>query len=116
MEIKLFVAGCIFLVIAGIMQLAKNKFFKGQKPNKAFTEVYSWVDTLWTALIIASIIMYFIIQAFKIPTGSMRMTLLEGDHLFAMKFIYGFRVPFSDGKRILPIKTVKAGDIKLAIK
>lgn len=111
MEIKLFVAGCIFLVIAGIMQLAKNKFFKGQKPNKAFTEVYSWVDTLWTALIIASIIMYFIIQAFKIPTGSMRMTLLEGDHLFAMKFIYGFRVPFSDGKRILPIKNVKAGDI-----
>ena len=51
--------------------------------------------------------MYFIIQAFKIPTGSMRMTLLEGDHLFAMKFIYGFRVPFTDGKRILPIKTVR---------
>jgi len=111
MEIKLFIAGCIFLVIAIIMQLAKKKLFKGQKPNKVFTDVYSWVDTLWTALIIASIIMYFIIQAFKIPTGSMRMTLLEGDHLFAMKFIYGFRVPLTDGKRILPIKDVKVGDI-----
>ena len=111
MEIKLFIAGCIFLVLAIIMQLVKKKFIKTEKANKAFTDVYSWVDTLWTALIIASIIMYFIIQAFKIPTGSMEKTLLVGDHLFAMKFIYGFRVPFTDGKRILPIKQVKKGDI-----
>ena len=111
MEIKLFIAGCIFLVLAVIMQLVKKKFIKTEKANKVFADVYSWVDTLWTALIIASIIMYFIIQAFKIPTGSMRMTLLEGDHLFAMKFVYGFRVPFTDGKRVLPIKQVKKGDI-----
>ena len=111
MEIKLFIAGCIFLGLAIIMQLAKKKFIKTQKAQKTFENVYSWVDTLWSALIIASIIMYFIIQAFKIPTGSMRMSLLEGDHLFAMKFIYGFRVPFSNGKRILPIKDVKKGDV-----
>ncbi len=111
MEIKLFIAGCIFLALAIIMQLAKKKFIKTQKAQKTFENVYSWVDTLWSALIIASVIMYFIIQAFKIPTGSMRMSLLEGDHLFAMKFIYGFRVPFSDGKRILPIKSVKKGDV-----
>ena len=111
MEIKLFIVGCIFLVLAIIMQLTKKKFVKTQKAQKTFENVYSWVDTLWSALIIASIIMYFIIQAFKIPTGSMRMSLLEGDHLFAMKFIYGLRVPFSDGKRILPIKEVKRGDV-----
>ena len=111
MEIKLFIVGCIFLVLAIIMQLTKKKFIKTQKAQKTFENVYSWVDTLWSALIIASIIMYFIIQAFKIPTGSMRMSLLEGDHLFAMKFIYGLRVPFSDGKRILPIKEVKRGDV-----
>ena len=111
MELKLFIAGCIFLVIAIIMQLVKKKFIKTQKANKAFADVYSWVDTLWTALIIASVIMYFIIQAFKIPTGSMEKTLLIGDHLFAMKFVYGFRVPFTDGKRVLPIKQVKKGDI-----
>lgn len=111
MEIKLFIIGCIFLILAIIMQLTKKRFIKTQKAQKSFENVYSWVDTLWSALIIASIIMYFIIQAFKIPTGSMRMSLLEGDHLFAMKFIYGFRVPFSDGKRILPIKDVKKGDV-----
>lgn len=111
MEIKLFIIGCIFLVLAIIMQLTKKKFIKTEKANKVYENVYSWVDTLWSALIIASVIMYFIIQAFKIPTGSMRMTLLENDHLFAMKFIYGLRVPFSDGKRVLPIKNIKKGDI-----
>lgn len=111
MEIKLFVIGCIFLILAIVMQLTKKKFIKTEKANKVYENVYSWVDTLWSALIIASVIMYFIIQAFKIPTGSMRMTLLENDHLFAMKFIYGLRVPFSDGKRIFPIKNVKKGDI-----
>lgn len=111
MEIKLFIVGCIFLVLAIIMQLTKKKFIKTEKANKVYENVYSWVDTLWSALIIASVIMYFIIQAFKIPTGSMRMTLLENDHLFAMKFIYGLRVPFSDGKRVLPIKNIKKGDI-----
>lgn len=110
-EIKLFIAGCIFLVLAIIMQLTKKKFVKTQKAQKSFENVYSWVDTFWSAFIIAALIMYFIIQAFKIPTGSMRMSLLEGDHLFAMKFIYGFRVPFTDGKRILPIKEVKKGDV-----
>ncbi|MDD3053601.1 MAG: signal peptidase I [Endomicrobiia bacterium] len=111
MEIKLFIIGCILLGLAIIMQLTKKKFIKTPKAQKVYENVYSWVDTGWSALIIASIIMYFIIQAFKIPTGSMRMTLLEGDHLFATKFIYGLRVPFSDGKRILPIKNVKKGNI-----
>ena len=92
MELKLFIAGCIFLVLAVIMQLVKKKYIKTQKANKVFADVYSWVDTLWTALIIASVIMYFIIQAFKIPTGSMEKTLLIGDHLFAAKCVYGFRV------------------------
>ena len=110
MELKLFIAGLIFLILAIVMQVVKKKFIKG-KPNKVFEDVYSWVDTLWTALIIASIIMYFLLQAFKIPTGSMRMTLLEKDHLFALKCVYGLRVPFTDGKRILSVKQVKKGDV-----
>ncbi len=110
MELKLFIAGCIFLVLAIVMQIAKKRFIKG-KPTKVFDDVYSWVDTLWTALIIASVIMYFFLQAFKIPTGSMRMTLLEKDHLFAMKFVYGLRIPFTDGKRIFPLKQVERGDV-----
>ena len=37
-----------------------------------------------------------VIEAFKIPSGSMMLTLHIGDHIFVNKFAYGFKVPFSD--------------------
>ncbi len=110
MEVKLFIAGCILFAVAMIMKAVK-KNFKTETSQKLFKNVYSWVDTGWTALIIAAFLMFFFIQAFKIPSGSMRNTLLEGDHLFVNKFVYGFHIPFSDGKRFAALKKVGAGDI-----
>ncbi|MDR1695010.1 MAG: signal peptidase I [Endomicrobium sp.] len=110
MEIKLFIAGCILFVVAMFM-LSIKKFFKSPVSQSLFKNVYSWVDTLWTALIIASILMFFFIQAFKIPSGSMKDTFLEGDHLFVNKFIYGFHIPLSDGKRAFSLRKVSRGDI-----
>ena len=69
-----------------------------------------WVETSFSAIILASVIMYAILQAFKIPSGSMEDTLLIGDHLFVNKFIYGIRVPFTD-KRVFKIRDVKRGDV-----
>ena len=51
---------------------------------------------LIVALILALIIRTFVVQAFKIPSGSMEDTLLIGDHLLVNKFIYGPQVPFTD--------------------
>ncbi|MDR1194987.1 MAG: signal peptidase I [Endomicrobium sp.] len=110
MEVKLFIAGCILFCVAMFMLMLKNRF-AAIASNKFYKNVYSWVDTAWSALIIASFLMFFFIQAFKIPSGSMRTTLLEGDHLFVNKFIYGFHVPFSDGKRIFALKKISRGDI-----
>ncbi|MDR1511379.1 MAG: signal peptidase I [Endomicrobium sp.] len=111
MELKLFLSGCIFFVIAMFM-LAAERYFKIPLSQRCFKRIYSWVDTFWSALIIASLIMFFFIQAFRIPSGSMRNTLIEGDHLFVNKFIYGFHVPFScSGKRFAALKNIKRGDI-----
>jgi signal peptidase I len=111
MELKLFISGCIVFAIAMIMQIFKKRF-KTQTSKKLFQNVYSWVDTIWTSLIIASFIMFFFIQAFKIPSGSMRNTLIEGDHLFLNKVFYGFRVPFKyTGKRYWALKKIERGDI-----
>jgi len=109
-EVKLFLAGCILFVVAMFMK-AIRKNFKTKVSQSLFKNVYSWVDTLWTALIIASFLMFFFIQAFQIPTGSMRNTFYEGDHLFVNKFIYGFHIPFSDGKRFAAISHIAPGDI-----
>ena len=74
------------------------------------SEDLEWAETVFSAVLLASVLMYFVVQAFKIPSGSMRNTLLEGDHLFVNKFIYGLRVPFT-GKRVLALRQVQRGDV-----
>jgi signal peptidase I len=69
-----------------------------------------WSEALIFAAILAIIIRTFVIQAFKIPSGSMEETLLIGDHLMVSKFIYGTQIPFTE-TRILPIRNPERGDI-----
>jgi signal peptidase I len=83
---------------------------KVEKRRYFMHEDLEWADTVFSAALMASLLMMFVIQAFKIPSASMEKTLLIGDHLFVNKFLYGVRVPFS-GKRILPIRQPKRGDI-----
>ena|SRR3989338_1382617 len=52
-----------------------------------------WVEPVIIAVILALIIRTFVVQAFKIPTGSMRPTLTEGDRILVNKFIYRFTQP-----------------------
>lgn len=49
-------------------------------------------------IFLALLVIEFVIQAFKIPSGSMEDTLLVGDFLLGLKFIYGSPLPFSDDK------------------
>ncbi|MBI5236303.1 MAG: signal peptidase I [Deltaproteobacteria bacterium] len=51
------------------------------------------IEAIVIALVLALGIRAFVIQAFKIPSGSMEDTLLIGDHLIVSKFAYGFQVP-----------------------
>ncbi len=86
---------------------------KGQKLGERgyfLAEDTEWAETVFSAVLLAAALMYFVIQAFKIPSGSMESTLLVGDHLFVNKFIYGVRVPFT-GKRVVKFKPVERGDI-----
>src|SRR3989338_2140385 len=56
-------------------------------------EAKEWAQSIVIALVLTLIIRAFVIQAFKIPSGSMRPTLTEGDKLFVSKFIYRFKSP-----------------------
>jgi len=79
-----------------------------QKTKKPWYREYS--EALIVAAILALIIRTFVVQAFKIPSGSMEDTLLIGDHLLVNKFIFGMQVPFSD-TRFLPLRHPERGDI-----
>ncbi|HCC69215.1 MAG TPA: signal peptidase I [Nitrospiraceae bacterium] len=69
-----------------------------------------YTEAIIIALLLALLIRTFVIQAFKIPSGSMLPTLTIGDHLLTNKFIYGIRIPFVSG-RFLVFKEPQRGDI-----
>src|SRR3990172_5445985 len=73
-------------------------------------KVREYAEAFGVALVIALIVRTLFLQAFKIPSGSMEDTLLVGDHIFVNKFIYGYHVPYTQG-RILAFTTPKRGDI-----
>ena len=60
-----------------------------KKNNQTKSVIREWVESIVIALVMAIFIRTYFIQPFKIPSGSMRMTLIEGDHLFVDKLTYG---------------------------
>jgi signal peptidase I len=68
------------------------------------------IEAILVAVLLALFIRTFIVQAFKIPSGSMKQTLQIGDHILVNKFIYGVKLPFLQ-KVIIPLKTPQRGDI-----
>ena len=69
------------------------------------------IEAILIAIVIALFIRTFIIQAFKIPSGSMLETLQIGDQILVNKFIYGVKIPFTDGKTLIPVKSPERDDI-----
>ncbi|MCX6256579.1 MAG: signal peptidase I [Bacteroidia bacterium] len=67
-------------------------FWKKRNVEKQ-TKVVEWVDALIFAVIAATFIRMFFIEAYTIPTSSMEKTLLVGDYLFVSKFSYGPKLP-----------------------
>ncbi len=78
--------------------------------NKKKSFYKEWVEPFLIAAVVALFIRQFVVEAFKIPSGSMIPTLTIGDHLLVNKFIYGPRIPFTDS-RIFTWKEPKRGDI-----
>lgn len=52
-----------------------------------------WVEPIIIAVILALFVRHFVVQAFKIPTGSMKPTLNENNRIFVNKYIYRFKQP-----------------------
>lgn len=76
--------------------------------KKAF--IKEMAETVLTAVVLALLIRSFVIQPFKIPTGSMEPTLMPGDRIIVLRYAYGLRIPFTF-KRIVKFKSPDRGDI-----
>ena len=91
------------------------KSLKSSKPEKdgevpPKSRLRENIEAILIAIVLALFIRTFVVQAFKIPSGSMKETLQIGDHILVNKFIYGIKLPFI-GKQIVPVKDPKRGDI-----
>jgi signal peptidase I len=87
-------------------QLKKIK----NKKDKTKSKIQEYIEAIIIAIMIALVVRTFIIQAYKIPSGSMKPTLLIGDHILVNKFIYGIKIPYFR-KIIFPVTDPRRGDI-----
>ena len=81
---------------------------KKKAPNKS--KIREYTEAIVIAVLLALLIRAFVVQAFKIPSGSMKETLLVGDHILVNKFIYGTKLPFTDS-RFLIFRPPRRGDV-----
>ena len=98
-----FFSGVIYLL--DIIFWAKKRP-SAQKPCRIIEYARSFFPVFITVLILRS----FLIDSFRIPSGSLEPTLLVGDFVAVNKFAYGLRLPVLD-KKIIAIAKPKTGDI-----
>lgn len=80
------------------------------EPTKKKGLIREYAESIAIAVLLALVIRSYLVQAFKIPSGSMEDTLAIGDHLLVSKFIYGTKIPFVD-KRVFTIRDPRQGDV-----
>lgn len=81
-----------------------------QAAGKKKSALKETIDVVVWAVVMAFLARSFLIQAFRIPSGSMEDTLLVGDFLFVNKFLYGPQIPFTD-IRLPGLREPRPGDI-----
>jgi signal peptidase I len=94
------------LAAGGIETMAQNETASSYRKSTA----REYFESICVAVILALFVRTFVVQAFKIPTGSMENNLLIGDHLLVNKFVFA---PTMSGleNTMLPIDPISRGDI-----
>jgi signal peptidase I len=82
--------------------------------SKPKSKLQEYIEAIILAILIAFFIRTFVIQAYKIPSGSMKPTLLIGDHILVSKFNYGVKLPLIRST-VIPVGAPKRGDIVVFI-
>ncbi len=104
----------LLVILTGILTFIDKFFF--QKEREAAGKKQPWYfdysRSFFPALFIVLIIRSFIIQPYRVPTGSLEPTILPGDFIVVQQYAYGLRLPVLQ-KKIYNIGEPKRGDIAL---
>jgi signal peptidase I len=81
-----------------------------RSPGQHWGLFLEWAKSFTIAIILFLFVRTFLVEAFKIPSGSMEKTLLVGDFLLVNKMVYGAEIPFT-GKHLPAIRHPQRGDV-----
>ena len=101
----------ISTLITGLIYLLDLSFkFSNRQNNKALSKIIKVSKEFFPILLLVFVIRTFIVEPFKIPSGSMMPTLIAGDFIAVNKFSYGLRLPVFN-KLIFEIGSPQRGDV-----
>src|SRR5881396_3826980 len=101
----------VLLVITGAFALADAVYFSKQR-RKDDKEPW-WIEypkSFFPVILIVFLLRSFLVEPFKIPSGSMVPTLVVGDFILVNKFAYGIRVPLVN-KKVMEVGSPRRGDV-----
>jgi signal peptidase I len=90
--------------------MAKSRDDGGGASTFRKSTAREYFESICVAVILALFVRTFVVQAFKIPTGSMENNLLIGDHLLVNKFVFAPTLTRAE-EMLLPIDPIERGDI-----
>lgn len=95
----------------GFVYLLELLFFRRKRAEgEPMPAIIEYPVSFFPVLLVVLVLRSFLVEPFKIPTGSMIPTLLVGDYILVNKFAYGIRLPVL-GTEIIPIGKPERGDI-----
>jgi len=98
-------------VITGIIWLVDAKVFRKRRTSDAAEPVVvDMARAFFPVIVVVFVIRSFWVEPFKIPSGSMKPTLLVGDFILVNKYVYGIRLPVLN-RKVIDIEPIKRGDV-----
>jgi signal peptidase I len=101
----------ILTFLSGIIYLLDILFWaKKRSPEQKPRRIIEYARSFFPVFLLVLILRSFLVEPFRIPSGSLEPTLLVGDFLAVNKFAYGLRLPVWE-KKIIPVADPKKGEI-----
>src|SRR5690242_16693837 len=103
----------LLLVVTGLVWLAEIYFFRKRRAKEDEGRQPWWIEysiSFFPVILIVFVLRSFLVEPFKIPSGSMIPTLLIGDFILVNKFSYGIRLPVIN-RKIVALGSPKRGDV-----
>ncbi|MEE9451412.1 MAG: signal peptidase I [Gammaproteobacteria bacterium] len=101
----------LLVVVSGAIMLTDKLFFAAKrKQDQQHSSLVEYARSFFPIFLIVLLLRSFLVEPFRIPSGSLEPTLLVGDFVFVNKFQYGLRLPVIN-RTIIPISEPERGDI-----